>query len=223
MPPRWVAGAGFAVLLAALGAYIQSTSYGKFYSDTGVYSLYDVQFDAFLERTPGTVIVEAYVPGMRAQQMALHFGSAAVHETRMEKSDVPVNYVKMNLRDAMRTRINLLGHGLHDTHQINQAMGGSDVKLFALTDSDPDWVGPLKTAPRRKTNLLTILRSYFHFFGYPRKFGAKYVKPLLVRGDWMSMFEGARRAHKPRYVYTDVSGLQDTLRDSNFYRASALS
>jgi hypothetical protein len=122
----------------------------------------------------------------------------------------------MNLRDAMRTRINLLGHGLHDTHQINQAMGGSDVKMFALTDSDPDWVGPLKTAPRRKTNLLTILRSYFHFFGYPRKFGAKYVKPLLVRGDWMSMFEGARRAHLPRYVYTDVSGLQDTLRDSNF-------
>ncbi len=216
VPPRWAAGAALAVLLAAFGAYIQSTSYGKFYTDMGVYSLYDFQFDAFLERTPGTVIVEAYVPGMQAQQFSMHFGSAKVYNDAMGKSEIPVTYVKMNLRDAMRTRINLLGDGLFDTYQINQAMGGTDVKLFALTDTDPGWTGTLKTAPRRKTNIVTILRSYFRFFGWPRHNGGKYVRPLRCHNDWISIATAARQAHLPRYVQSTVPGIQDILRDSNF-------
>ena len=215
-----LAGAFLALLLAALLAYIKSTAYGTFHADLGpVYHLWDYQFDAFLERTPGTVVVNAFVPGMSASQASMYFASAPKHlltyEAREGKSDEPLTFAKINMQDAMRARINLLGEGLFDTHQINQAMGGSDYKMFVFTDVDPDWVGPPEAAPRRKTSLLTKFRSYFSCLGLPRALGGKYVKPLYSNIHWEDVVPAAVRAHRPRYDRVDVSELQDLVRDSN--------
>ena len=143
VPRQHLAGTFLALLLAALLAYIKSTAYGTFHTDIGpVYSLWDYQFDAFLERTPGTVVVNAFVPGMHASQASMYFVSAPEHLLQLEategKSDVPVTFAKINMQDAMRARIHLLGEGLFDTHQIGQAMGDSEYKMFVFTDVDPD-------------------------------------------------------------------------------------